>query len=133
MKTIEDVITLHPDMVRLYPTIVINGTELARWYEEKRYHPLQFEVAVKICQESCVRLESKRIPVIRIGLMSSPSLLQEGQIVAGPWHEAFGFLVRSGICQKKIEHIGRNRRRRNSVQPRLPQLFGKIQQLKILS
>ena len=103
MKTIEDVITLHPDMVRLYPTIVINGTELARWYKEKRYQPLQLEEAVKICQESCVRLEGKKIPVIRIGLMSSPSLLEEGQIVAGPWHEAFGFLVRSGIYQKKIE------------------------------
>ena len=35
--------------------------------------------------------------------MSSPSLLEEGQIIAGPWHPAFGFLVRSGIYQKRIE------------------------------
>jgi len=103
MKTIEDVITLHPDMMRLYPTIVIKGTELARWYEEKRYQPLRLEEAVKICHESCVRLEGRGIPVIRMGLMSSPSLLQDGQIVAGPWHGAFGFLVRSGIYQKEIE------------------------------
>ena len=35
--------------------------------------------------------------------MSSPSLLKKGEIVAGPWHSAFGFLVRSGIHQKRIE------------------------------
>ncbi len=102
MKTVEEVITLHPDMVRLYPTVVIRGTELAEWYKEKKYHPLRLEEAVKICQESCIRLEVNGIPVIRIGLMSSPSLLREGEVVAGPWHRAFGFLVRSGIHQKKI-------------------------------
>jgi histone acetyltransferase (RNA polymerase elongator complex component) len=102
-KTVEAVIDLHPDMVRLYPTVVISGTELARWYEEKRYRPLQLDRAIIICQESCFRLESQGIPVIRIGLMSSPSLLREDQIVAGPWHRAFGFLVRSSMHQKTIE------------------------------
>jgi histone acetyltransferase (RNA polymerase elongator complex component) len=102
-ETVEAVIDLHPDMVRLYPTVVISGTELARWYEEKRYRPLQLNRAIIICQESCFRLESQGIPVIRIGLMSSPSLLREDQIVAGPWHRAFGFLVRSSMHQKSIE------------------------------
>lgn len=103
MKTVDKVIELHPDMVRLYPAVVIRGTEWAAWYKEKRYEPLQLEEAVRICHQSCVRLESNGIPVIRIGLMATPSLLQEGQVIAGPWHEAFGFLVRSSIHQKKIE------------------------------
>lgn len=103
MRTVEEVIKLRPDMARLYPTIVIKGTELAEWYREKKYHPLSLEEAVKICKESCTRLEGNGIPVIRIGLMSSPSLLRDGQIVAGPWHRAFGFLVRSAIHQEKIE------------------------------
>ena len=102
-STITKTISLHPDMVRLYPALVISGTELARWYLEGRYRPMTLEEAVEICAESCVRLEAEEIPVIRIGLMSSPSLLKKGQIVAGPWHPAFGFLVRSGIHQKKIE------------------------------
>ncbi|MBW2609352.1 MAG: radical SAM protein [Deltaproteobacteria bacterium] len=102
-RTIEEVIRLRPDIARLYPAIVINGTELARWYHDKKYEPLTLEEAIRICQESCIRLESKGIRVIRIGLMSSPSLLQEGQIVAGPWHKSFGFLVRSSIHQKMIE------------------------------
>jgi histone acetyltransferase (RNA polymerase elongator complex component) len=102
MKTVDEVIKLRPDMVRLYPTLVIKGTELAGWYAEDRYHPLSLEAAVRICHQSCVRLEMKDIPVIRIGLMSSPTLLQGDGIVAGPWHNALGFLVRSGIHQEKI-------------------------------
>jgi hypothetical protein len=88
-------------MVRLYPVVVIRGTELARWYKEGRYEPLSLEAAVRLCTESCIRLEQENIPVIRMGLMSSPSLLEAGQIIAGPWHPAFGFLVRS-----RMYHIG---------------------------
>ena len=50
-----------------------------------------------------MRLEAEGIPVIRMGLMSSPSLVKGGRIVAGPWHPAFGFLVRSRIHLKGIE------------------------------
>ena len=102
-STITQVVKLRPDMVRLYPAVVIQGTELARRHAQGRYQPLTLENAVDICMESCIRLESEGIPVIRIGLMSSPSLLENGRIVAGPWHTAFGFLVRSGIHLKKIE------------------------------
>jgi histone acetyltransferase (RNA polymerase elongator complex component) len=102
METIEEVVRLQPDMARLYPTLVIRGTELAEWYKEGKYRPLQLEEAVSICRRSCERLEGAGVHVIRIGLMSSPSLVQKGQIVAGPWHEAFGHLVRSEIHFEKI-------------------------------
>jgi histone acetyltransferase (RNA polymerase elongator complex component) len=108
-KTIEEIIRLKPDMVRLYPAIVIKGTELAALFEAGSYRPLSLSEAVEICEESCMRLEDHGIPVIRIGLMASPDLLKDGQIVAGPWHEALGFLVRSKIYQKKIEpHLPRS-------------------------
>ncbi len=95
LKTIEKVIALKPDMVRLYPTVVIKGSELERLYKEGRYFPLSLEEAVEICAESCILLEKEGIPVIRIGLMYSDELVRN--IVAGPWHPSFGFLVRSKI------------------------------------
>ena len=100
LKTVETVKDLAPDMVRLYPAIVIRGTELARRYEEKRYTPWGLDETLNICKRSCVELEDSGIPVIRIGLMSSPSL--DGEIVAGPWHNALGFLVRSAIHHDRI-------------------------------
>ncbi len=100
LKNLEKVIELLPDMVRLYPLVVIRGTALERLYMEGRYRPMGLYEAVELCAESCIRLENRGIPVIRIGLMSSPGLKDE--IVAGPWHESFGFMVRSRIFHKLI-------------------------------
>ena len=96
LSTIDKVIALAPDMARIYPALVIRGTGMARLYQEGRYRPLKLDQAVEWCVESCMRLEKAEIPVIRMGLMSSPTL-------AGPWHPAFGFLVRSSIYRKCIE------------------------------
>jgi histone acetyltransferase (RNA polymerase elongator complex component) len=102
-ETVAKVLTLRPEMVRIYPALVIRGTELARWYELGAFQPLALEEAVSLCKESCALLEENGIPVIRMGLMSSPTLLKEGQILAGPWHKAFGLLVRSAIHRDRIE------------------------------
>jgi histone acetyltransferase (RNA polymerase elongator complex component) len=102
MDTIEKVIELKPDMARLYPTLVIRGTRLAQWYMKERYTPMELSEMIDLCKAACIRLEHAGIPVIRIGLMSSPSLLEEGEIIAGPWHPSLGFLVRSAIHLEKI-------------------------------
>jgi len=103
--TVEKVVNLAPDFTRLYPALVIKGTALARFYDNGRYTPLTLEQAIEICRDSCLRLEGQGISVIRIGLMSSTSLLEDGQILAGPWHTAFGFLVRSSIFLKGIRRM----------------------------
>jgi histone acetyltransferase (RNA polymerase elongator complex component) len=102
MGTIDKVIGLRPHMVRLYPTLVIRGTRLAQWYKQGKYTPMGLYHAVDLCKEACLRLESCGIPVIRIGLMSSPSLLREGEIIAGPWHPSLGFLVQSAIHLERL-------------------------------
>ena len=101
MRTIDKVIELGPDMVRLYPTLVIKGTELEQLYLRGEYRPLSLHEAVDICKNAVYELEKKHIPVIRMGLMNSGSL--QKNIVAGPWHPAFGLLVRSRIFIK--EHV----------------------------
>jgi histone acetyltransferase (RNA polymerase elongator complex component) len=101
--TITKIIRLSPDMVRLYPAVVLRGTGLAEMHRQGRYRPLGLGEAVRICSEACMRFEGEGIPVIRMGLMSSPSLLLQGQIVAGPWHPAFGFLVRSTVHHRLLE------------------------------
>ena len=102
-KSIEEVLRLRPDMVRLYPTVVIRGTELAQWYLEEKYRPLSLGEAVEACKEGCIRFEENGIPVIRLGLMATPALLEEGRIIAGPWHNAFGDLVRSAVYHERLK------------------------------
>jgi histone acetyltransferase (RNA polymerase elongator complex component) len=103
LATVDRVVDLHPDMVRLYPTVVIDGTVLAQWYRRGDYEPWELDEAVEVCSESVLRLESEGIPVIRIGLMSSPSVRKAGQILAGPWHDAFGHMVRSEVYHRRMK------------------------------
>lgn len=105
LATVDRVIGLNPDMVRLYPTVVLEGTELAAWYRRGSYEPWSLDQALEVCSESVLRLEHHGIPVIRVGLMSSPSLRKAGQVLAGPWHEAFGHLVRSRVFHKRIASL----------------------------
>ncbi len=99
MDTVKKVLSLKPDMVRLYPTLVIKGTGLEQLYKKGHYKPLGLDEAIEICTDAVILFEKKDIPVIRIGLMNSGSLIKN--IVAGPWHPAFGFLVRSRAFIKK--------------------------------
>ncbi len=101
--SVEQVRQMAPDMVRLYPAVPLQGTILGRWYLCGRYWPWSLEEAVAACADGCARLEGDGIPVIRMGLMSSPALLAAGRILGGPWHPAFGALVRSRIYRRRIE------------------------------
>jgi histone acetyltransferase (RNA polymerase elongator complex component) len=119
-ETVAKVLKLRPEMVRIYPALVLRGTELARWYERGTFQPLSLEDAVSLCKESCALFEGNGIPVIRMGLMSSPTLLKEGQILAGPWHKAFGFLVRSRIHRDRITEFLPERGRVEAMVIRVP-------------
>ena len=40
-----------PDGLKLYPTMVVEGTELERWYQEGRYQPYDFDTMVNLMVE----------------------------------------------------------------------------------
>lgn len=102
-KTVEQVININPDMVRIYPTLVIEGTALETMYREGLYTPLQLEQAVDIAAFMYSRFQRHRINVIRMGLQPSEDLLQPGTVVAGPFHPAFGELVKQKLYRQQAE------------------------------
>ncbi len=86
---------LHPDFVRIYPTLVIAESPLARWYREGTYVPMSMEETVRLVKDICKIFEHRRIPVARIGLQASKELNDSARILAGPFHPALGHMVRS--------------------------------------
>jgi histone acetyltransferase (RNA polymerase elongator complex component) len=97
--SIYSTLQIKPDYVRIYPTIVLKGTELATWYEFGLYPPLSLEEAVSISAEMLRVFTIADIKVIKIGLHSD---IEADQIIAGPYHQAFGELVRSEIYLAEI-------------------------------
>jgi len=101
-ETINQVIGLKPDLVRIYPTLVFQDTPLAHLWQEGRYWPLSLDEAVGLCSQAVERLEGAGIPVIRLGLQEHEGLRLGRDLVAGPFHPAFGSLVRGELYLKKL-------------------------------
>lgn len=97
--TAVDIADLQPDTVRIYPTLVLAGTELADWYRAGYYEPLTLEQAVELCADMLLLFEERHIRVIRMGLHASVSM--EEQLIAGPYHPAFRELCESRIFYRE--------------------------------
>ncbi len=103
LKTAEDIIALKPDTVRIYPTIVLEGTYLGELYKKGDYKPQTLEEATELCAVLLKHFHDENITVIRLGLHSGGNV-EEGYL-AGPYHPAFGELCESKIYLQKAKKI----------------------------
>ena len=78
---------------RLYPCLVIKGTELEAMFKRGEYVPPELEEAVFTAGAVLLEAETRGFNVIRVGLTESESLRRS--IAAGPYHPAFGELAMS--------------------------------------
>jgi histone acetyltransferase (RNA polymerase elongator complex component) len=113
-KTIDSIIDIEPDFVRLYPLLVIKGTPLENLHRNGFYRPLTLDEAVALCYEAMRKLEHAGIDVIRIGLQSTEELERPGTILAGPFHPAFRQLVDSMFFLETMRSILRERKGTNN-------------------
>ncbi len=88
---------LEPDFVRIYPTIVLKNSLLARWYENGTYRPWSLERSIAHVKTLYLFFKKKNIPVIRMGLQASEDLDSGAAVLAGPYHPSFGHMVHSKI------------------------------------
>lgn len=100
VKTAEKIIALCPDTVRIYPTIVLEGTDLCELYRKGVYSPQTVDEAAVLCKRLLLMFEEKSIRVIRLGLHSGGNV-EEG-FVAGPYHPAFREICESRIYLDKV-------------------------------
>lgn len=101
LNTAKALIKLKPQMVRIYPVLVVKGTKLEKEYQEGIYEPLPLIQAVEICEELVRMFADSKIDVIRVGLQNTDEISEPGnnnsEVVAGPFHPAFRQLVESGM------------------------------------
>jgi histone acetyltransferase (RNA polymerase elongator complex component) len=83
------------DFFRIYPTLVLQNTPLARLYAAGSYKPQELAEAVELAAAMLAIAWRHGIAVIRLGL--NPSLSLEQALVAGPYHAAFGQLVKGAL------------------------------------
>lgn len=106
INTAKALIKLKPKMVRIYPVLVIKGTKLEEEYNKGIYEPLTVVQAVETCKQLVRMFTDKKIDVIRVGLQNTDEICnpenKESEVVAGPFHPAFGQLVESSMWYDAI-------------------------------
>ena len=99
-QTARALAALQPDEVRIYPTLVIDGTPLAEEYRQGKYTPQTLEQAVNLCARLLRFFEEEQhIPVIRMGLHAEQDMAEH--CLAGPFHPAFRELCEGRLYREK--------------------------------
>jgi len=93
--SLDQMIDLRPDFVRIHPTLVLQGASLEGLWKSGGYSPLTMDEAVEWLKKGILKLERASIPVARIGFQPSKEL--EEHLLAGPFHPALHQLVDSAI------------------------------------
>ena len=106
INTARDLIKLKPKMVRIYPVLVLKNTKLEKEYLSGEYEALSLNQAIERCKELVYLFNKKKIDIIRIGLQNTEIISEPGseqsEVIAGPYHPAFGQLVSDSIWYDSI-------------------------------
>ncbi len=102
LSSTRQVAALAPDVARIYPLMVLEGSPLAKWYQEGRYSPLGLDQSVDLVKEMFKILTRANVTVIRMGLQASEMMEDRSLVLAGPWHPAFGHLVFSALVYDQV-------------------------------
>ncbi|WP_321419690.1 radical SAM protein [uncultured Desulfobacter sp.] len=124
VRTAQKVAELKPDLARIYPLLVLQGSKLVQWFRTGQYVPLSLDEAVDQTKKVVTIFKNAKISVARIGLQATQMMDDPKQMIGGPWHPAFGHLVLSAlmfdqVCEKintaLIKQEGLNQRNKKTI------------------
>ncbi len=103
IETAKRIIDLQPDTVRIYPTVVLEGTYLGELFKAGKYSVPSLDETVSLCAKLLDMFEEKGIKVIRVGLHDQPEIKKN--FLAGAYHPALGELISGERFYKKTLSI----------------------------
>ncbi len=108
LKTTLEFISLEPECVRIYPTLVIKDTLLEKQFYQGKYMPLSLDQAIEQTTILLMLFYTHNVNVIRVGLQPTDNIQLGKDVVAGPFHPAFRQLVESNIYKVLIDEYLKN-------------------------
>jgi coproporphyrinogen III oxidase-like Fe-S oxidoreductase len=95
LETARKIVALAPATVRIYPTVVLEGTRLCQLMKSGEFIPKGVDEAADLCAKLIEMFENAGIKVIRVGLHSGGGV-EEGY-AGGAYHPAL-----REICESRI-------------------------------
>ncbi|HYA42578.1 MAG TPA: radical SAM protein [Syntrophobacteraceae bacterium] len=103
IESVKKTIEMGPDFLRIHPTLILEGTILADFFRRGLYAALSLDEALDWLAAAYDLTVEAGIRVIRMGLHPDPALEKPGVIVAGPYHPAFGYLVKCRWWRDRLD------------------------------
>ena len=105
MESVRKTIQIGPKIARLYPTVIISQTKLARMYENGSFVPFTQDEMLRTTTDMYRKLTASGINVIRVGLKASALIndSEESRVVGDSYHPAFRQLVEGRIAREEVE------------------------------
>jgi len=97
IKTAYEIISLGARCTRIYPALVIRGTQLEFMYKSGEYKPLALDESIKWCKELVKIFDHHHVTILRMGLHPSEGLITGKNLAAGPFHVSFKELVMTSL------------------------------------
>ena len=104
-ETAERLIAAGVDAVRIYPTLVLQGTQLADRMAQGKYSPLSLDEAVSRTADLLDLFDQADVEVLRVGLQETDGLREPGTVLGGPCHPAFGELAMGECFYRRAEKL----------------------------
>lgn len=100
--TAKRIVELGAKNTRIYPTLVIKGTQLEHMHQSGYYEAMRLTEAILWAKDLYLYFEEKNIKVIKIGLHPSEELSPDHSLIAGPYHKSFRELVMTEIWKEHL-------------------------------
>lgn len=100
-RTVNSILALSPDTVRIYPVVILENTRLAELYRSGEYTLFSFDKAAELSAAALIRFHRAGVRVIKCGLHAEGTV--ERDMVGGFYHPAFREICEGLIYRKAIE------------------------------
>lgn len=90
-------------LIRVYPTLVLADTPLAAMHAAGGYQPQTLGQAISLAADLLAMVLAAGAVMLRLGLHSGAEL--EAAVIAGPYHPAFGGLVREELRGRQLKAL----------------------------
>lgn len=102
LESAKKILSLKPDFIRIYPTLVIKGTKLEKMFLDGSYEPQSLQEAVETACDILLLAEAADTKVIRIGLQPTDNIQEGKDVIGGPFHPSIRQLVESRLLYKLL-------------------------------
>ncbi len=110
--TARRIIELKAKNTRIYPTLVVKDTALARMWGNGHYIAMTIEEAIRFSLKPYLLFEDAGVEIIRVGLHPSEGFLSGSDLMAGPFHVAFRELLLTAVYAELYSNIRREEKQK---------------------